>query len=211
MVYKKSRYAVLLCAVLLLSGCSASGATASAAPPSEPAMTDYLTYKLPEGLSDGAYTADIGNKGGNLFIADKAKTEDAPNAPQEWLAAGGVMFYDRSLIAFKNGEILSVESLWNHSEFLTAPERVPNGEANAVIALAVHDLYTAAEIESAKAAGNPIPEEKQTVKMWYAFFAKEAGDSAYALFLNAQYFSKDDLIKLAQSVHFTDGAFRTVQ
>ncbi|SPF45905.1 exported hypothetical protein [Candidatus Desulfosporosinus infrequens] len=170
-------------------------------------MSDYLTYSLPEGLSKGAFSADIGSGGGNLFIYDKAKIVNAPNAPREWLAAGGVMFYDRSHITFENGNISSVAPMWNHSGFLGNPERVSNCEANAVIVEAVHDLYTMAEIETANEAGNPIPEGERTAKMWYVFFAEERGNTAYTLYLNENYFSKDNIIALARSVHFNEGAF----
>jgi len=43
--------------------------------------------------------------------------------------------------------------------------------------------------------------------MWYVFFAKENSDISYAIFLNADYFSKEDTISLAQSVIFKDNAF----
>ena len=170
-------------------------------------MSDYLTYNLPEGLSNGAFSADIGKGGGNLFIDDNAKIAEAPNAPREWLAAGGVMFYDRGHITFENGIILSVTPMWIHSVFLTAPECVSSYEANAVIVETAHDLYTAAEIDAAEAAGHPIPEGERTAKMWYVFFAEEGGNTAYTLYLNENYFSKDDIIAIARSVHFNDGAF----
>jgi hypothetical protein len=174
-------------------------------------MYDYLTYKLPNGLSSGTFSATIGSSGGNLFIYNNVKDIEAPNAPREWLAAGGVMFYDRSLITFEKGKILTVTAMWNHSEFLTAPEHVSNCEANAVIVEVVHDLYTAAGIEAAKEAGNPIPEKEQTAKMWYAFFAEEDGNIAYSLYLNENYFNKNDITALAQSVHFNYGAFHISQ
>ncbi len=170
-------------------------------------MSDYVTYRLPKGLTNGAFSADIGKDGGNLFLYDKAKTSEAPNAPREWLAAGGIMLYDRGHITFKSGKISSVTPMWNHSVFLTTPERVSSCEANAVIVEAAHDLCTAAEIEAAKAAGHPIPEEEQTSKMWYVFFAEEDWNTVYTLYLNENYFSKDDILALARSVHFNEGAF----
>jgi len=170
-------------------------------------MSDYLTYNLPKGLSSGAFSADMGSGGGNLFFYDNAKIAEAPNAPREWLAAGGVMFYDRGHITFENGKISSVTPTWNHSVFLTAPERVSSCEANAVIVETDHDLCTAAEIDAAEAAGHPIPEGERTAKMWYVFFAEEGGNTAYTLYLNENYFSKDDIIALTRSVHFNDGAF----
>lgn len=231
MVHRKGRYVFIICIALLLSGCSGkpgvSVASTSIVPPTaeeasasvdistsdtdKPAMTDYLTYKLPDGLTERHITGSIGNS--DLFIYKEARIEDNPSVPREWLSAGGVMFYggdmfyQGNLISFENGEISSVKPLWEHSKYLAAPERVPNCEANASIVEAKYDIYTTPEIESAKAAGNPIPEEKQTISMWFVFFAKEDGYKAYALFLNENHFSKNDIIKLAQSVHLIDGAF----
>lgn len=174
-------------------------------------MSEYLTYSLPKGLSNGGFSADIGSGGGNLFLYNNAEIADAPNVPREWLAAGGVMFYDRGNITFENGKISSVTPMWNHSVFLTTPECVSSSEANAVIVGAEHDLYTAAEIDAAKEAGHPIPEGKQSAKMWYVFFAEEKGNTAYTLYLNESYFGKDDIITLARSAHFNDGAFYSNQ
>ncbi|MDR3601633.1 MAG: hypothetical protein P4L49_14330, partial [Desulfosporosinus sp.] len=41
----------------------------------------------------------------------------------------------------------------------------------------------------------------------YVFFAEEGGNTAYTLYLSENYFSKNDIIALARSVHFNEGAF----
>ncbi len=173
-------------------------------------MDDYLTYQLPDNLSNAGVTDSAGHR--MLFTIDQARAEVNPSLPLEWSAAGGVMFYDMyvvgiSLIGFENGAISSVQSRWNYPDFLPALEDVPGCEVSAVIAEDQYSLYTAAELEEAEAAGSPVPEDQQYVKMWFVIFAQEDGYGAYALFLNEEYFSKDDMIKLAQSVHFIDGAF----
>lgn len=170
-------------------------------------MSQYLTYELPDGLFNGTYSEEIGFGGGNLFLLDNKQVQCTDSAPVEWCATGGVMFVDNKLMKFENGLLDSVALGWNHSIFLSNAERIEDCEAQAVIIEAEHDLYTAAEIDKAKANGNPIPENEQTAKMWYVFFAKEDGNVAYALFLNEKYFDKEDMIELAKTVHFQDGAF----
>ena len=42
---------------------------------------------------------------------------------------------------------------------------------------------------------------------WYVFMGKEDSDIFYVLFLNQEHFIKDDVIRMAQSVQFTERAF----
>ena len=42
---------------------------------------------------------------------------------------------------------------------------------------------------------------------WYVFLEKEDSDIYYVLFLNQEYFTKDDAVRMAQSVRFTEKAF----
>lgn len=43
--------------------------------------------------------------------------------------------------------------------------------------------------------------------MWYVFFARPDSDIMYAVYLNADLYEKEDVLKLARSVHFKEGAF----
>lgn len=70
-----------------------------------------------------------------------------------------------------------------------------------------HDLYTAAEAEKAKDEGKPIPEEDLTSRGYELYFAREDGKFAYCFFMNEKYFTYDDVLALAETVRFKDGAF----
>ena len=75
-------------------------------------------------------------------------------------------------------------------------------EVSAVIIQVGHDLYTASAAQE-----NNITNDELISSMWYIFFAKENSDVCYAIFLNADCYSKEDIILLAQSVKFKDNAF----
>ncbi len=108
---------------------------------------------------------------------------------------------------FKDGKLSEVNLPWNHSEFVTDFEVIKGTEASAIFVKVQHDLYTYQEIEDAKAKNQPIPEDKQTISMWYVFFAQEGYDKSYSLFLNCDYFTQEDMLFIARSVSFADQAF----
>lgn len=131
-------------------------------------------------------------------MAEKAST----STPYGWNSYGGFEMYYKLNCKFDNGQLTDVSLPWNHSMYLSKAQPVDRCEVSAVIVQVSHDLYTASEID-AKDIGN----DKLTSTMWYVFFAKENSDISYAIFLNADYFSKEDTISLAQSVIFKDNAF----
>ena len=49
--------------------------------------------------------------------------------------------------------------------------------------------------------------EIQAVLVEYVFMGKEDSAIFYVLFLNQEHFTKDDVIRMAQSVQFTEKAF----
>ena len=169
-------------------------------------LNQYITYNLPDTLINGSHNRELGYLGGNLFclkdtgscVAEKAST----STPYGWNSYGGVEMYYKLNCKFDNGQLTDVSLPWNHSMYLSKAQPVDRCEVSAVIVQVSHDLYTASEID-AKDIGN----DKLTSTMWYVFFAKENSDISYAIFLNADYFSKEDTISLAQSVIFKDNAF----
>ena len=91
--------------------------------------------------------------------------------------------------------------------FITEPVRVIDCEAPALLVLVQHDLYTAASLEDVEAEYGPVPEEDQTSRMWYVFFAKPDSSEVYSISLNADLYEDTDVLKLARSVYFTDKAW----
>lgn len=183
------------------------------------AISKYLTYRLPEELSDGSYRMTMGNDGGNVFITSDAddlqymkeltRYVELDFIPEAWRSAGAVERYIGGWPAreFANGELMRVGQPWNHSWFLTEPVSVIDCEAPALLILVGHDLYTAASLADAEAAHGAIPEENQTSRMWYVFFAQPDSDEMYSICLNADLYQREDVLKVARSVYFTENAW----
>ncbi len=165
-------------------------------------MKNYLTYKLPSELKDNEYDPQLDGLGGNTFISDSlnnSKLEDVgDDIPNGWTALGGVEMYYKNNYLFENGILKDVTLPWNHSTFINDVEPVEGCETQAILRSVSHDLNTGADITNA---------EPTTSEYWYVFFAKENSDISYVLYLNQEFFSKDDLIALAQTVKFSEDAF----
>lgn len=169
-------------------------------------MDHYLTYVLPGTLTEGSYHLDQGYLGGNVFRLKETGESEAKRAgeytPVGWNAYGGVEVYYRLECTFEDGRLTGVLLPWNHSMDLDNAEPVEGCDAPAVIIPVSHDLYTAPQMDE-----YGLSAEEATSEMWYVFFAREDSDIGYAVFLNRDYFSKQDTVALARSVRFKDGAF----
>lgn len=172
-------------------------------------IDQYITYTLPSTLVEGSYNRELGYLGGNLFCLKDTGScvakEASDSTPPGWNSYGGAEMYYKLNCQFDNGQLTYVFLPWNHSIDLTKAEPVNGCKAPAVIVQIGHDLYTVPEAEE-----QHIAKEKQNSTMWYVFFAKENSDISYAVFLNADYYSKEDTISLARSVEFKDHAFDIV-
>jgi beta-lactamase regulating signal transducer with metallopeptidase domain len=177
-------------------------------------MDQYLTYELPNSFVNSMYNAALGPLGGNLIQEDGKQPEPPGFAPIEWYAPGGVLILPENnpaylnYVTFENGKLVSGTLQNNHSAYIGEPIILGNLTEQAVLMEAEHDLYTAAELAKAEEAGNPVPEEERTSRMWEIYFAREDGSRAFCIFLNEKDFSMDDAISLAESVKFTDTAFQ---
>lgn len=180
-------------------------------------MDDYVSYQLPGDLRDGTYMANMGN-GGNLFLSeDETQMQrlkelfqyvDEEVSPVEWRAAGGIVRWDYGLYKkIENGMLLATEFPWNHSFYWAETEVITDCEVPALLEPISHELYTPSSLEDAEEKYGPIPEEEQVSHMWYVFFARPDSDVVYAVFLNADLYEKEDVLKLARSVHFKEDAF----
>ena len=181
------------------------------------AFSDWLTYQLPKAqyIQRDGYIADIGAGGGELFTwtgESSYTTNGSENsAPMEWRAAGGVMLYQQEAFVFENGVLTYVRDISNHTVEVVLPELLAGCEEQAIIYQSRHDLYTAPELYMAEEAGTPIPENEQTVEMWYVAMTRENAQHGYLFFLSGRYFDKEDVIAFAKSVHFTEQAWITAQ
>ena len=183
-------------------------------------MADYVTYRLPEGLPDSGYRADLGDGGGgSLFLTEdedqKARLEelgryvDRDSVPDAWLAAGGIIRWNADYLnrRFDTGSLMETAIPWNHTSYWGELVSVEDCEVPALLEPLCHDLYTPSSLEEAEKRYGPIPEENQTSRMWYVFFARPDSDVMYAIYLNGDLYKKEDALKLARSVHFKEEAF----
>lgn len=183
-------------------------------------MADYVTYRLPEGLTDSGYRADLGDGGGgSLFLTEdedqKARQEelgryvDRDSVPDAWLAAGGIIRWNADYLyrRFDTGSLMETAIPWNHTSYWGELVSVEDCEVPALLEPLCHDLYTPSSLEEAEKPYGPIPEENQTSRMWYVFFARPDSDVMYAIYLNGDLYKKEDALKLARSVHFKEEAF----
>ena len=183
-------------------------------------MADYVTYRLPEGLTDSGYQADLGDGGGgSLFLTEdedqKARLEelgryvDRDSVPDAWLAAGGIIRWNADYLyrRFDTGSLKETAIPWNHTSYWGELVSVEDCEVLALLEPLCHDLYTPSSLEEAEKRYGPIPEENQTSRMWYVFFARPDSDVMYAIYLNGDLYKKEDALKLARSVHFKEEAF----
>lgn len=190
---------------ILFSFCSCGGEEPENQPEQD-ALSQYITYDLPETLVNGSDSRDLGYLGGKLFcykdtgncVAKKA----SDSTPYGWNSYGGVEIYYNLNCKFSNGQLTDVSLPWNHSDYLTKAKPVDQCEEPAVLLQVEHDLYTAPE-----ARENNITTEESVSTMWYVFFANENSNICYAVFLNSDYYNEEDIISLAQTVQFKEGAF----
>ena len=187
----------------------------------EQQMSDWVSYTIPkaEEIAESEYRAGGGYGYGGLYFEwlgenNYTRQEESLNADM-WRKAGGVMRYpltdswsDYVAAAFENGVFTDFDfhSL-NHTSKVGITQQLDNCEEQAVLFKLNHDLFTAADVEEAKAAGNPIPEEEQTSNMWYVAFAREDAPYAYVFYLNERYYDREEVLAFAESVRFTKEAW----
>ena len=172
-------------------------------------ISQYITYNVPATLVDGSYNRELGYLGGTLFCRKDNGSfiakEASDSTPPGWYSYGGAELYYKLTCKFTNGQLTNVSLPWNHSIDLTAAEPLSDCAVPAVIVQIGFDLYTAPEAQQLN-----IAKDKQNATMWYVFFAKEDSEISYAVFLNADHYSKEDTISLARSVKFSADAFSFV-
>ena len=127
---------------------------------------------------------------------------------QVWYCPGGIGRGETAsrILQFDSGTLTDAVLMMNHTEQLGETEILEGCEVQAVLAEYAFDLFTAAGWED-YLSQHPGAEEVLNSHYWYVFMGKEDSDIFYVLFLNQEHFIKDDVIRMAQSVQFTERAF----
>ena len=174
-------------------------------------ITQELTLELPEGTYLGAYDMGMNDifQGSLILMEDYEENPHGEWIPKAWYAPGGVgktaltgngAMEGRA--AFADNRLASFHWLMNHAggELL---EEVEACDKSALLYHYQFDVFTMQEVEEyAKKHGISVEEVPNITDYWYVFLAEPESDFAYVVFLNQEYFSKEDILKLARSVKF---------
>lgn len=182
-------------------------------------ISDYFTAEIPENLAIGDYHAIKVGAGGSCLISSDAEdnayleelmvyaNKDMLPLPIEWYAIGGMCcFYD--CIEWEEGHISYVSNVSIHSCSMGEGENLEGCEVPARLELVGQDLFTGTSLSEAEMIYGEIPLEKQVVRQWYVYFAKPESRDVYVIWLNAELFSRAEMVRFAESVRFTEEAFQ---
>lgn len=174
-------------------------------------ITQELTLELPEGTYLGAYDMGMNDifQGSLILMEDYEENPHGEWIPKAWYAPGGVgktaltgggAMEGRA--TFADNRLANFHWLMNHAggELL---EEVEACDRSALLYHYQFDVFTMQEVEEyAKEHGISVEAVPNITDYWYVFFADPENDFAYVVFLNQEYFSKEDILKLARSVKF---------
>ncbi len=174
-------------------------------------ITQELTLELPEGTYLGAYDMGMNDifQGSLILMEDYEENPHGEWIPKAWYAPGGVgktaltgngAMEGRA--AFADNRLANFHWLMNHAggELL---EEVEVCDKSALLYHYQFDVFTMQEVEEyAQKHGISVEEVPNITDYWYVFLAEPESDFAYVVFLNQEYFSKEDILKLARSVKF---------
>ena len=164
-------------------------------------ILNEISFDLPDGLTLEPYSANVGDAGGRLFSPDVYEGEE--HTPADWMAAGSVSRYDgEQLLVWEDGSIKEVLSFQNHA-VITGMNQVDDLDAPAMLVSMEYDLHTAPEMYELDQKGIAY---EPTSSYWCLYIAKEGMPCGYMLSLNQKNFTEEDMLSLAKTVRFTDGA-----
>ncbi len=172
-------------------------------------MNQYLICDLPGDFTWGEYREGIGFCGGWLV---EGETEEPPHdewISEAWYCPSGIGRGENAsqILKFESGTLTDAALMMNHAEQLGETEILEGCEVQAILAEYAFDLFTAASWEDYLSQHPDAEEDVLNSHYWYVFMGKEDSEIFYVLFLNQEHFTKDDVIRMARSVQFTERAF----
>ena len=172
-------------------------------------MEKYLTCDLPSDFTLGEYREDIGFCGGWPLEGETEQPSHGEGITEAWYCPGGIGRGETAcqILQFDNGTLTSVTLMMNHTGQYHESEILEGCEVQAVLVEYSFDLFTASGWEVYMSQHPETEEDTLNSHYWYVFLGKEDSEIFYVLFLNQEYFTRDDAIHMAQSVRFTERAF----
>lgn len=173
-------------------------------------MSQYLNCELPGNFTLGSFRNDITFYDGWLLEGEVEEPPHDEGISEAWYCPGGIGRGGTAsqILKFENGALTDASLLMNHTEQLGKTEILEGCEVQAVLIEYAFDLFTASGWED-YLSQHPETEAEEVLNShyWYVFLGKEDSEIFYVLFLNQEHFSKDEIIRMAQSVQFTENAF----
>ena len=166
-----------------------------------------ISFELPEGTRTGDYKIGMNDCfEGCLILGDFEEIPHGDWAPDAWYVPGGSGVAGKEVLEeraiFEDGRLAEFHWLHNHM-WGEKVEVLENCELPAVLYHYEFDVFTLPELDEYARDNNMAMEQVKSVSdYWYVFFAEPEGEYVYTVFLNQAYFSKEDIVKLAESVKF---------
>lgn len=172
-------------------------------------INQYLACDLPDDFILGGFQSGIFWQGGWLLEGNVQESPHGDGAPADWYCPGGIARREdaSTFLRFENGTLKNINWLSNHTEQIGGTERLEGCEMQAVLAEYALELFTPPEWEEYVSKHSGTVENILKSRYWYVFMGKEDSETFYVLFLKQEYFTKEDMIRMARSVRFTEGAF----
>ncbi len=173
----------------------------------------YMNVSLPKELDEGNWEAVSYSSSGfvydkNYKEVDKSETCDASHyAPAGigWLDANGHAEFDA------NGNLLYVSYRNNYSYAGEKEEYIDGCQMQAILSTFYAELFIPEYGENGKVntydkfiAENGREPQKTTMEYWYVFIGEPDSEYCYFVYLNKDYFTKEDAIEMARSVKIVE-------
>ena len=184
------------------------------------AGASYFTCTLPEGTwQNRSHSLEMNDiYSGFLINGNFEEPAHGDNVVEAWYSAGGMgvgiarteSVEGSPVMKYEDGALVSVGWFSNHSS-ITKVEALEGCTLPAVLYEGEHDLFTTSEADEYIKEHNMAPKDLDTMsEFWYVFMGQEDSEFVYTVFLNKDYFSKEDVMELARSVQFTEDSEKTV-
>lgn len=172
-------------------------------------ISDWLTLRLPEGYTLGDYRGDL-DLGGALIYPQVYETGASESAPEYWKYAGfvGKVGSAQETFVFWDGKLDErYYPRWNHSseeEAKVLDTAAPGAGWTVLMVHSFHDLYTGSELGALEMEGEELAALETQSEYWYFYFVKEGEEDAYVLSLAAKEFTREEAIRVVQTVRMTE-------
>lgn len=172
----------------------------------------YLICDLPSDFTLKSFQSDITFFDGWLLEGEVEEPPHGDSTSEMWYCPGGIVRAEIAshILKFENKTLTNASLLMNHAGKVGEMELLEGCEVQAILTEYAFELFTASSWEDYLLQHPEVKvDELLQSYYWYVFLGKEDSEIFYVLFLNQEYFTKDDIIRIAQSIQFTEKAFST--